>query len=63
VQGKEAAMPLTRYVIAVVVVWALILGAAWFTGDGARFRTLAIFCGGFFMGMLAMFIAMHIYKS
>jgi hypothetical protein len=56
-------MPLTRYVIAVVVVWALILGAVWFTGDGARFRTLAIFCGGFFMGMLAMFIAMHIYKS
>jgi formate hydrogenlyase subunit 3/multisubunit Na+/H+ antiporter MnhD subunit len=55
-------MPLARYVIAVIVVMAVILCAIWFMGDNARFRTFAIFFGGFLMGMLAMFIAVHLYK-
>jgi hypothetical protein len=55
-------VPLARYVIAVIIVWAVILCTLWFMGDYARLRTFAIFCGGFLMGMLAMFIAVHLYK-
>ena len=54
--------PLIQYVIGVVVVWAIILSAMWFSGDVARFRTFACVCGGFMLGMLAMYIAVHIYR-
>ena len=45
----------------VIVVWVVILVGAWLW-DSARFNTFAIFCGGFFIGMLAMYIAVHLYK-
>jgi hypothetical protein len=48
--------PLWHYVIAVLVVWALILGGMWLW---ARLRDFALICGGFFIGMLAMYIAVH----
>jgi hypothetical protein len=53
--------PLYMYVIGVAVVWAVILGVMWFLGDMARFRTFASVCGGFALGMLAMYIAVHVY--
>jgi hypothetical protein len=55
--------PLMRYVIAVVVVWAVVLSATWFTSPHERFKLVATFCAGFFAGMLAMFIAVHLHKS
>jgi hypothetical protein len=53
--------PLSQYIIAVTVVWAIILCATWFMDGGARFKTFALICSGFAIGMLAMYIAMHIY--
>ena len=55
--------PLIIYVIGVAVVWAVILGAMWFLGDIARFQTFALICLGFALGMIAMYIAVHVYKS
>jgi hypothetical protein len=55
--------PLIVYVIAVAVVWAVLLAVMWFLGDIARFQTFALVCFGFALGMLAMYIAMHVYKS
>jgi peptidoglycan/LPS O-acetylase OafA/YrhL len=55
--------PLIVYVIGVAVVWAVILGVMWFLGDIAHFQTFALVCLGFALGMLAMYIAMHVYKS
>ncbi len=55
--------PLIVYVIAVAVVWAVLLTVMWFLGDIARFQTFALVCFGFALGMLAMDIAVHVYKS
>lgn len=54
--------PLYVYVIGVAVVWALILGVVWSLGDIARFQTFALVCLGFALGMIAMYIAVHLYK-
>ena len=54
--------PIYAYVIAVAVVWAIILGIVWSLGDMARLQTFASVCGGFLLGMLAMYIAVHIYR-
>jgi len=32
-------------------------------GNMARFQTFALVCLGFALGMLAMYIAVHVYKS
>ena len=55
-------LPLIVYVIGVAVVWAVILGVMWFLGDIARFQTFALVCLGFGLGMIAMYIAVHVYK-
>lgn len=55
--------PLKVYVIGVIIVWVFALCAAWFIGGSTRFTTFALVCLGFLLGMLAMFIAMHVYKS
>ena len=55
--------PLIRYVIGVAIAWAIVLGIAWLTGGRARFDTYALICFGFALGMLAMYIAMHLYRS
>ena len=55
--------PLIIYVIGVAVVWVVILGAVWFLGDIAHFQTFALVCIGFALGMLAMYTAVHVYKS
>jgi len=36
---------------------------AWFTGGRAQLNTFALVCAGFALGMLAMYIAMHVYRS
>jgi hypothetical protein len=56
-------VPLIVYVIGVTVVWAVVLGVMWFLGDIARFQTFALVCLGFVLGMLAMYIAVHVYQS
>ncbi len=53
---------LNHYIIGVAVVWAIILCAAWFINNGVRFKTFAQVCGGFAIGMLAMYLAMHVYR-
>jgi hypothetical protein len=57
----EKQHPLSQYVIAVLVVWAVILVGMWFF-DRERFATFAHVCGGFLLGMCAMYIAMHLYR-
>ena len=54
--------PLYVYVIAVAIVWAIILGVMWSLGDIARFHEVACVSAGFALGMLAMYIAVHLYK-
>ncbi len=54
---------LNRYIVSVVIVWAVILILVRFFASGERFRTMSIFCAGFMIGMLAMWIAVHVYKS
>jgi len=56
-------LPIIVYVIGVTVVWAVLLAVMWFLGDIARFQTFALVCLGFALGMLAMYIAVHVYKS
>ena len=56
-------VPLIVYVIAVAVVWAVLLTVMWFLGDIARFQAFALVFLGFALGMLAMYIAVHVYKS
>ena len=55
--------PLIVYVIGVAVVWTVILGVTWFVGSSAQFRTFALVGSGFVLGMLAMYIAVHVYRS
>ncbi len=62
-RGGIKRFPLIVYVIAVAVVWAVLLTVMWFLGDIARFQTFALVCLGFALGMLAMYIAVHGYKS
>jgi hypothetical protein len=62
-RGGIKRFPLIVYVIGVAVVWAVLLGVMWFLGDIARFQTFALVCLGFALGMFAMYIAMHVYKS
>ena len=56
-------VPLIVYVIGVAVVWAVLLAVMWFSGNLARFQTFALVCFGFALGMIAMYIAVHVYKS
>ena len=55
--------PLIVYVIAVAIAWAVVLGLAWFIGGPERFDTFALICFGFALGMLAMYAAVHVYRS
>jgi hypothetical protein len=55
--------PLYVYVIAVIIVWAVILSTAWFVAGAGRFHDISSVCGGFFIGMLAMYIAVHFYRT
>lgn len=54
--------PLHVYVVSVCVAWAVVLFFGALYDGGAYFKTLAKLCEGFGVGMLAMYIAMHIYR-
>ena len=54
--------PLYVYVIAVAVVLALVNVAAWSFDSATTFHTSLTFSGGFLLGMLAMYIAVHLYR-
>jgi hypothetical protein len=60
-QGPIKKPRLRRYVVAVAVTWAIVLAIAWAVGGAARFHVFATVCGGFFLGMLAMYVAVHVY--
>lgn len=57
-----AKSPLYGYVIAVAIVWAGILVGTRLSGNKALFHTLSLVGSGFALGMLAMYIAMHLYR-
>jgi len=54
---------LPGYVVGVTIAWAIALSIAWLTGGPARLDIFALVCAGFALGMLAMYIAMHVYRS
>jgi len=54
--------PLSGYVTAVAVVWAVVLLLSWVVGGRPRQQFMEVLCAGFFLGMLAMYIAVHIYE-
>jgi hypothetical protein len=54
--------PLWLYVIGVIVVLVVVNCISWFLGGEARLHTVEIFSGGFLLGMLAMYIAVHLYR-
>ena len=53
--------PLSLYVTGVIIVLAIINCIAWFAGGVMHARNIIIFSSGFLLGMLAMYIAVHIY--
>lgn len=54
--------PLYVYVIGVAVVWAVILTCSWYGIIWIPFNEVAAVGAGFALGMLAMYIAVHIYR-
>ena len=54
--------PLSLYVVGVVMVLALANYLAWSMGGEAKLRGFELLSGGFLLGMLAMYIAVHLYK-
>ena len=54
---------IAKYVTAVLIVIALVLGIAWFIGSAEQFKRMAVFFAGFLLGMLAMYIATRVYAS
>ena len=48
--------------IGVVIALAIVNLLAWLTGGKARLTQTAVFSAGFLFGMLAMFIAVHLYR-
>ena len=51
------------YVIAVLVVIAIMNCFAWFVNGGENAATIEIFSSGFLVGILAMYIAIHFYRT
>jgi len=54
--------PLSQYVIAVVVVLALVNAFIYFVWGKEKFLDVSKYSLGFLFGMLAMYIAVHIYS-
>jgi hypothetical protein len=54
---------LTTYVIAVVIVLAAVTGIRWLAGGYEGAAKMLIFSAGFLFGMIAMYIAMHVYRD
>ena len=54
--------PLWLYVIGIIVVLVIVNCIAWFTGGAVKLRAVELFSAGFLAGMLAMYIAVHVYR-
>ena len=54
--------PLWLYVVGVIVTIAIVNYVSWSIGGAARFGTSELVSLGFLLGMLAMYIAVHLYK-
>lgn len=50
------------YIIGVAIALALLISAAWFTQNREHFKIITVFCGGYVIGMFAMWIAVHVYN-
>jgi hypothetical protein len=54
--------PLSLYVVGVIIVLVIVNYLSWFVGGEARLKSFELFSSGFLLGMLAMYIAVHIYR-
>ena len=54
---------LTTYVIAVIIVLAVVTGVRWLTAGYEGAAKMLIFSAGFLCGMIAMYIATHVYRD
>jgi len=50
------------YVVGVIIVLVLINCIAWFVGGEVKLKSFELLSGGFLLGMLAMYIAVHLYR-
>ena len=53
--------PLWAYVVGVIVALGIVNYIAWLTGGDAKLQTSELVSMGFLLGMLAMYIAVHLY--
>jgi hypothetical protein len=54
--------PLSVYVIGVIIALAIVNYMAWLTGGEAKLRVSELVSCGFLLGMLAMYVAVHLYR-
>ena len=54
--------PLWVYVTGVLVVLVVVNYVAWLTGGDMKLHTSVLVSFGFLLGMLAMYLAMHLYS-
>ena len=54
--------PLSTYVIGVLIALVIVNYIAWLTGGVAKLQTSGLVSIGFLLGMLAMYIAVHLYR-
>ena len=54
---------LTTYVIAVVIVMAVVVLIRWLVAGHEGAQKMLIFFAGFLFGMIAMYIATHVYRD
>jgi hypothetical protein len=55
--------PIWPFVLVVLIVWAILLLVARFTGSLSQFNEFVATCKGYLIGMLVMYIAMKATKS
>ena len=54
--------PLSLYVVGVIIVLVLVNYISWFVGGEAKLNSFELLSGGFLLGMMAMYIAVHVYR-
>jgi len=54
--------PLMQYVVGIVIALAIVNLIAWRIDSGTVLRTSELVSLGFLLGMLAMYIAVHLYR-
>lgn len=54
--------PLSIYVVGVIIALIIVNLLAWFVDPAKAVHDSLIFSGGFLLGMLAMYIAVHLYR-